>query len=252
MNILVFDTETIGLEKCYCYNVGYVIYDTDTEQTILEREYVVEQIWHNRPLFETAYYANKRPIYVNRMRGRKIALEKWGKICKQMKKDIENYNISFAYAYNSPFDTKVFDFNCEWYHKENPFDTVTILDIRGNVHNKIAFTEDFKNFCEDNGRFTDSGNYSTTAETLFQYIAKNLDFVEEHTALSDSRIELEILKETFRRGCEIGKEYKTYSSVPRRVEKKLVIENKITGEVVFTTNYTKRTNREKGDRIIIE
>ena len=29
MNILVFDTETISVDKPFCYNIGYAIYDTD-------------------------------------------------------------------------------------------------------------------------------------------------------------------------------------------------------------------------------
>lgn len=252
MNIVVFDTETTDLTKCFCYNVGYAICDTETNETLLKREFVVEQIWHNEALFCTAYYADKRPIYVSRMRAKKIKLDKFGYICQQMARDFRNFNVEYAYAYNSKFDEKVFAFNTDWYKCTNPFDNIPILDIRGNVHNKIAFTDEFKAFCEKHERFTDTGNYSTTAETLFQYITGNTEFEEEHTALNDSEIELEILKETIRRGCEWGAEYKTYASVPRKVEKTLTVKDKSTGEIIFETNYTKRTNREKGDLIIIE
>ena len=65
MNICVFDTETTSLEKPFCYNIGYLIIDIDTSTTLARRSYVVEQVWHNLPLFETAYYANKRPLYVS-------------------------------------------------------------------------------------------------------------------------------------------------------------------------------------------
>ena len=68
MRICVFDTETTNLEKPFCYNVGYVIYDTDKHEIICKEEFVIEQIWHNAELFSTSYYAEKRPIYVNRMR----------------------------------------------------------------------------------------------------------------------------------------------------------------------------------------
>ena len=138
MNLVVFDTETTALEKCYCYNVGYVIYDTDLQSVVLKREYVVEQVWHNLPLFATAYYANKRPLYVSRMKAKKIKLEKFGYVCQQMIRDFKNYDVACAYAYNSSFDEKVFNFNCDWFKCINPFETLPIYDIRGNVHKVIA------------------------------------------------------------------------------------------------------------------
>lgn len=248
MNIIVFDTETTSINKPFCYNVGYVVYDTESEIILVKREFVCEQVWHNPMLFTTAYYENKREIYVNRMRARKIQLEKFGYICQQMIRDIKFFGIEFAYAYNGNFDEKVFNYNCDWFKCNNPFDNVTILDIRGNVHNKIAFTETFKAFCEENNRFTEKGNYSTTAETLFQYITNNTDFEEEHTALADSEIELDILIETVKAGCEWGVSYKTYTSIPRVVDKTLTIE--LNGQIVNEINYTKKT--ERGDKIILK
>ena len=44
MNILVFDTETAGsLNKPFCYNIGYVIANTDTKEILLKKDFVVEQ-----------------------------------------------------------------------------------------------------------------------------------------------------------------------------------------------------------------
>ena len=41
MNIMVFDTETVNLNKPFCYNVGYVIYNTDTDETLVKKDFVV-------------------------------------------------------------------------------------------------------------------------------------------------------------------------------------------------------------------
>ena len=62
MNIIVFDTETTNLEKPFCYNIGYVIANTETKEVLARKEFVVEQIWHNQELFATSYYATKKPI----------------------------------------------------------------------------------------------------------------------------------------------------------------------------------------------
>ena len=88
---MIFDTETTDLNKCFCYNIGYVIADTETQEIVTEKEYVVEQIWHNLPLFSTAYYADKREFYVKEMRAKKIKMEKFGNICQAMIRDIKKF-----------------------------------------------------------------------------------------------------------------------------------------------------------------
>ena len=108
MNILVFDTETISVDKPFCYNIGYVIYDTDGHKILVKRDFVVEQIWYNQPLFETAYYYDKRQIYVDGMRSRKTKLMKYGFIQRKMISDIRQYHVDGAYAFNSGFDERVF------------------------------------------------------------------------------------------------------------------------------------------------
>ena len=214
MNICVFDTETTSLTKPFCYNVGYVIIDADSWKIQARRSYVVEQIWHNLPLFNSAYYAEKRPIYVNEMRARKTILEKFGYICQQMIRDFKNFQVFHAYAYNSPFDDKVFSFNCDWYKCNNPFDNVQIHDIRGFVHSWIV-GDVFKQFCDENQYFTESGNYSTTAETVFRFISGNKEFDEAHTALADAEIEAKILRACLECGAISTEDYPVQRSIER-------------------------------------
>lgn len=223
---MVFDTETTSLNKPFCYNIGYCVFDTDNNEIVLKKDFVVEQIWHNIPLFSTAYYANKRPLYIKSMRAKKSKMEKFGYITREMYRTIKLYSIESAYAYNSSFDEKVFNFNCDFFKVINPFDNVNIFDIRGMVHNKIAYNPDFQIFCETHNLFTESGNYSTTAETIYKYITNQIDFVEEHTALADSEIETEILKYCINKGCKYNTAYKTYNSIVRNTPKILEVYNK--------------------------
>lgn len=223
MNIVVFDTETTNINKPFCYNIGYVIVNVETDTILLKRDYVVEQVWHNPMLFTTAYYADKRQLYVNRMRARQVIMEKYGYITQQMIRDFKQYEIEYTFAFNSPFDTNVFDYNCEWFKTNSPFDTVKIRDIRGFVHNFIAFTQEYKDFCDQNQYYTESGNYSTTAETVYRYITNNTDFIEEHTALADSEIEWQILRCCLLKGAKIDQEYKVYQSIKTNSKKQLEI-----------------------------
>lgn len=243
MNVVVFDTETTNLEKPFCYNIGYTIVNLDNGETLVKRDYVVEQVWHNPMLFVTAYYADKREKYVAAMRSRKATMAKYGYICQAMIRDFIKYEVAGAYAFNSPFDDKVFGYNCEWFKCNNPFDNVPIFDIRGYVC-EFMVDDNFKAFCEEHGYFTDGGNYSTTAEVMFRYLTGNTEFIEDHTALSDSEIEAAILLECLRRGAEPNTEYKVPRFIKREVEKMLTL-NARNGKSYEFPYTSIRMNKEK-------
>ena len=120
----------------------------------------------------------------------------------------------------------MFNFNCDWFKCINPFDTIPVFDIRGFVHNGLI-DNDYIAFCESNNKFTESGNYSTTAETVFQYLINDIDFTEEHTALSDSIIEFYILMKSVEKGgLNLLEQYQVKRSIARNVEKILTVQTK--------------------------
>ena len=252
MNILVFDTETTNLEKPFCYNIGYVVYNTDTEEVICKKDYVIEQVWHNPMLFVTAYYADKRELYVSRLKGRKCTMDKFGYVTQAMYRDIKEYDIHHAFAYNSPFDVKVFAFNCDWFKCINPLDTVQVHDIRGHVHSKIAFDKIYQAYCEAHDLYTESGNYSTTAEAVYRFIKQDDEFIEEHTALADSMIELEILLHCINKGCDLETDYKVYSSVKRNTIRQYKVIDAEGATHVFNYTDKKKIRNEDGLRLTIK
>lgn len=249
MIICVFDTETTSLEKPFCYNIGYIIADMETQNILVSRDFVVEQTWHNLPLFEGAYYADKRPLYINRMRARQAIMDKFGYICAQMRRDFKTHGVEVAYAFNSQFDEKVFSFNCEWFKCINPFDEVPVYDIRAYAVNTIGTTTEYKAFCEEHALFTDNGNYQSTAESFFKFLYDE-DFIEEHTALADAIAEYDILKYLEENETDIT----VPQSSPRYIERRVKQEWKVMkgAETIATVTAEKMTVFKKYKKIKFE
>lgn len=235
--VLVLDTETTGLDKPFCYDCSWVIMDKDTGELIDFSANVVEQIWHNLPLFESAYYKEKRQKYVDMLRRHDATMDKWGYIMRKLSNDIKKYNITGVYAYNSDFDDKVISFNCEWFHCNNPLETIPVYDIWGYASEFVTGQQEYKDFCETNGKFTDTGNYKGSAEVVYQFLMEDPNFEEEHMGLFDAQIEAVILFEC----CNMGTwdtAYPVKRVLPRPVGHPYCI--KVNGMVIHSGEYTKK------------
>lgn len=237
MSRIVIDTETTSLAKPFCYDAGYFIVD-DKRNILVRKHFVIEQVWHNLPLFESAYYKEKRPQYVNLMRQRKAIMIKWGYAMQEMKRDIKAYGVTDAYAYNSDFDDKVIAFNCDWFKCNNPLETIPMHDIWGYACQFITNQDKYKDFCEKHSFFTDTGNYKQSAEVVYRYLTGNIDFEEAHMGMHDVEIENEILNYCEDNGAILGVDYPV---------KKILIRPQITpytirvnGKVIYSGKYIKK------------
>ena len=192
MKVLVLDTETLGLQDRRIYDLGYLIYDTADGSTLKMRDYIIKQVYDNPDLMNSAYYKNKLPIYEQRLADGYCKKCYWGTALKTLLNDIKNYQVDGIYAYNSKFDERAINETCKRFNRENPLDG--ILDIMDYI-SPITETEDYKEFCRKNNYLTKHRPPQTQrkAETLFRYLMKQTDYQEEHTALEDSKIELNIL-----------------------------------------------------------
>lgn len=245
MNILIFDTETIGLEKTFCYDIGYKIMDLETQNTLVRNEFIIEQVWNNKPLFETAYYQDKKDLYVSKMRGKKAKLVNWGYAISKIIQDIKNFEVVGIYAYNSTFDTKVIDFNADWYKTRNFLDYAPVFDIWGYTSQAIdnELVNEYVEFCENNNLISESGNIQNNADTWGKFF-NGLEWNEEHTALADTEIESKILFYCFEKGLMPQTEYKVIKCIASKtpLEKTLTIE--YNGEIQEYI-YTKKTEYKK-------
>ena len=237
-NVIVLDTETTGLDKPFCYDCSWVILDTDKHEVIDFRNNVVEQIWHNLPLFESAYYKEKRTKYVDMMRKHDATMDKWGYIMRKLSQDIRNYGVVAVYAYNSDFDDRTIAYNCDWFKCVNPLESIPIYDIWGYASEFITNTPEYQAFCETNSRFTDTGNYKGSAEVVYQYLTSNPDFIEEHMGLFDSEIEAFILCACVDKGALWSTGYAVTKVLPRAIPKPFTI--KVDGTPVYNGTYIKK------------
>lgn len=196
MKILILDTETLGLFSPLVYDLGYVIYDTETEKPIVKRDYLIKQVYDNENYMKTAYYGWKKPLYEEMLAADGCKKVWWGMAMLILMKDIERVMAdgSELYAYNSRFDYNAIKTTCEKYGARRNPTFNGIKDIMDYIK-PITETEEYKQFCFANGFLTKhkTPRPQKKAETLFRYLTGETDFEEKHMALNDSEIELEIL-----------------------------------------------------------
>jgi len=198
--IMVLDTETIGLEKRYAYDIGFIIAELKSGRyvEIDSEHYAVKQVYDNKMLFETAYYANKRPLYVQSLKAHKMKRKHIGRIFQRIKTQIKKHKIDFVFAYNSPFDKSVMRFNSDYFKKANPIKNW--IDIQGIASHYIHKTRQYKDFANKHKKVTPKGYMRTNAECTYQAITGKTEFKEQHMGLQDCRIELDILNECIKLG----------------------------------------------------
>jgi len=194
MRVLVLDTETLGVCDPSVYDLGYLIYDT-ADGMLVSRDYITKEIYDNPKKMQTAYYYNKLPIYEERLADGYCKKTKWTYILRILQRDINKYKPDGIYAYNSSFDTRAIAKTCKLFKTKNPT-ADGIKDIwKGLTDPHITKTEEYKEFCKVNGFMTKHKRprCQAKAETVYRYLTRQTDYVEQHTALEDSKIELAIL-----------------------------------------------------------
>lgn len=183
----LIDTETSGFSDVY--DLGFIIFDKK-DNVIFERNYLNMDIFGNDKMMENAYYGYKMPIY-----HKNFSLFRCD--TRSMMYDfftcMKNYKVTHLLAYNLAFDLKALDNTYMKFCNRNfDYSHYKLVDIwRIAIENKIN-TNKYRQFCKENEFLTPKGFYSSNAENVYKYVTGNMNFIEEHTALSDCYCEKEI------------------------------------------------------------
>ena len=248
LKFLVIDTETatlpfaneiagdnperkkrIAIAKPLVYDIGWTI--TDRAGNILDsKQFLIAETFSVPSVFNTAYYANKRPIYLDMLRKNETSIKPWGEVMDLLIADMSS--VDGVGAFNSMFDFKkaipftelyINELYSETYFqweqiqrqsaariadgersKPNPDFEAEIFRFRGKTYplfdlwglstTYLLNNPTYKNKCLEHTMLTNSGTFfKTSAESTFRYLCNKYDFIESHTALDDAKIESFIL-----------------------------------------------------------
>lgn len=227
--------KAIAISKPLIYDLGWKIIDANG-RVYRRKTYLISEIFSVPAIFNTAYYASKRPIYLEKIRKGEISVVSWEKATEEMIADIEEtvavgaYNAMFdfkkAIAFTEEYISHLYseDYQ-EWEREQNRVcdfiaihrsrsgngqmnpdvfefrdKTYPLFDIWGLSCENLINNDEYRQFCKDNNHTTASGRYyPTNAEVVYRYLTQNTEFIEAHMAVEDADIECEILTKIFQK-----------------------------------------------------
>ena len=181
------------------------------------------EMYHNN-LYDILKGFNTKYVYVPSSRG----------MYQRLLNVIKKYQIKDIFAYNFPFDRGAFKRTFKEKSFENLDKLLTFHDIQTMIFYTHCYNLDYVNFCLLNGFLTDKGNISTTAENIYRYIFNDIDFKEEHTALSDVFIESDLLFEAIKKNPDVETKHTApYAKLNKLFENTPENRLKMLGDLLF-------------------
>lgn len=220
----------IAIARPLIYDIGWTI--TNRKGDIIDKkQFLIAETFSVPSVFNTAYYAEKRPIYLDMLQRKETTIKTWYEVAELLMQDMRK--VDAVGAYNSMFDFKkaipftelyinklyspnyqaweqvqrnlCYKIMNERYQKDEDkeFDGETfkfrneefpLFDLWGLATKHLLNNATYKKQCLNNDMLTASGTFfKTSAEATFRYLADKYDFNEAHTALDDATIETYIL-----------------------------------------------------------
>lgn len=195
------DTETVGgaTNPTGTYNYGGIIHNKTGHVYASFSILVME---HYDEIEKDGYAKKTFPLYRERLEAGLItAVTTEDEAVALIRNLCRNYGVKYLTAYNSGFDF------CKTKCKEllNEFE---FIDIYLMALQTVTHLKKYQIFCMDNYKFSSSQRCcSTTAETVYAFFTNSPKYKEEHTAVSDALIEMEIfircasMKKKYTKNC---------------------------------------------------
>ena len=219
--------QKIAIAKPLVYDIGYQIIDAKGK-VYRKRSFLVSEIFSVPSVFDTAYFASKRPIYLKRLAKGETTVKPWKEITAILESDLSEvyavgaYNSMFDFKKAIPFTERYINalygnyadferkqrFACEKildgkeYDYTKSFDKdhfifrkkkYRLFDLWGLSCIHILNNDEYRDLCIENNWTSASGkHFPTSAEKTFAYVSGKIDFSEAHTAIEDAEIESDI------------------------------------------------------------
>lgn len=222
------EKKAISIAKPLIYDLGWTVCDAKGK-IYRKRSYLITEIFSVPSVFNTAYYKEKRPQYLEKLKRGDIVLRTWKEATEILERDLLEvqavgaYNAAFDFKKAIPFTEKYIEalYSSDFQHWEEvqekvlanivrgkkaakrdgapEFDPCTftfrgiaypIFDIWGLACKHLLNTDEYRTACLANNWITSSGKYyQTSAEKAFAYLMNDREFLESHTAIEDAEIE---------------------------------------------------------------
>lgn len=199
--IIILDCETTNsLEEPLVYDIGFIV-ATINGDIISKHSFVVADIFLDKELMQSAYFADKIPQYWKEIKEGSRTLTSFNNIKWTLRHIMKEHNITKVFAYNCRFDymalatTQRYITSSKWRYLF-PYGT-EFHDILALSRHLLIKNDDYKKFCVENGYLTANNRPQVSAEVVARYFFDK-DFTESHTAIEDCKIEFEILKKCWK------------------------------------------------------
>lgn len=199
---ILLDTETVSKQgETLVYDLAWLVIDNNGN-VIEEHNFIIDEVYSDFPaLFDSQFITYGKYLWYSDAlaHGMLESISAFDAL-NALYLSMCEYNVSFVTAYNVPFDLKAIDQTCKHFGILNPLEVYerligNVLDIMDlwRLAKSHIVTKPYEQFCVENGFLTDKHKKAkTSAEIVYRWISDDVGFVEDHTALSDCLIEVEI------------------------------------------------------------